>query len=75
MTNLAEVSAAASRRINHLRVIRGMRPPIESPYTYYEPTTGAAGMCPDAEMRDCVTLANAMVEIVESVANGRGATP
>lgn len=52
---------AANRRRLHVDVIHNMRHPVESPYTFIDVGTGAAGMVPEAETNDLVRLADAMV--------------
>lgn len=53
------VRAAAERLRLHRRVVAEMRHPRESPYTYIEVETGAAGFVPAAELKDMATVVTA----------------
>jgi hypothetical protein len=51
--------AAAERLRQHRAVVTAMRHPKESPYTYIEVSTGAAGFVPEAELKDMATVVTA----------------
>lgn len=56
-----DVADAAARYRKHLEVLLTMQHPKESPYTYIEVSTGAAGMVNEAWDKDADTLARALI--------------
>jgi hypothetical protein len=54
-----ELRAAAERLREHRRVMAAMEHPRNSPYTYVEVSTGAAGFVHEAELKDMATVVTA----------------
>jgi hypothetical protein len=54
-----ELREAAGRLREHRRVCAAMEHPRNSPYTYVEVSTGAAGFVPEAELKDMAAVVTA----------------
>lgn len=63
---MSELKEAIERYTKHLEVILLMQHPKESPYTYIEVSTGAAGMVNEAWDKDAHTIARNAIALLAS---------